>query len=39
MSDQGAQGPEPVPPQAWYFVYTLVGVLCTLVAGWIIRML
>lgn len=39
MSDQSVHGPEPVPPQAWYFIFTLVGVLGVLIAGWIIKML
>ncbi len=38
MSDHGARGPEPVPPQAWYFIFGLVGVLGVLIAGWIIKM-
>lgn len=37
MSDHSAQGPEPVPPQAWYFLFTLVGLLGVLIAGWIVR--
>jgi len=38
MSDYGTQGPEPVPQEAWYFIYTLAGVLAVLIAGWIIKM-
>ncbi len=38
MSDH-AQGPEPVPHEAMYFIYTLVGILLTLVAGWVIKTL
>jgi len=39
MSNSSAQGPEPVPHEAWYFIYTLVGILCVLIASWIIRTL
>lgn len=37
MSDLSTQGPEPVPPQAWYFVLTLIGILAVLIVGWIIK--
>jgi hypothetical protein len=37
MSESSTQGPEPVPPQAWYFVLTLIGILAALIAGWIIK--
>jgi|APLak6261659120_1056016.scaffolds.fasta_scaffold354924_1 hypothetical protein len=37
MSDENTYGPQPVPPQAWYFLYTLVAVLGLLVAGWILK--
>jgi hypothetical protein len=38
MSDQQAQGPEPVPHEAWYFLYAVVGVLAVLIVGWIVKM-
>ena len=38
MSDQGTQGPEPIPHEAWYFVFTLVGILALLIVGWVIKM-
>lgn len=38
MSDHQMQGPQPIPHEVWYFIYTLVGVLAVLVAGWIIKL-
>lgn len=38
MSDHSMQGPEPIPHQAWYFIYALVGLLAVLIVGWIIKM-
>jgi hypothetical protein len=32
------QGPEPIPHQAWYFIYALVGLLAVLIVGWIVKM-
>jgi hypothetical protein len=37
MSEQNAYGPQPVPHQVWYFLYTLVAVLGLLIAGWILK--
>ena len=30
-------GPESVPHEAWYFIYTLVGILGLLILGWIFK--
>lgn len=38
MSDHSMQGPEPIPHEAWYFLYAIVGVLAILILGWIIKM-
>jgi hypothetical protein len=38
MSDHSVQGPEPIPHEAWYFIFALVAVLGILIAGWIIKM-
>jgi hypothetical protein len=39
MSDHSAQGPESVPHEAWYFIFTLVGILGVLIVGWIVKIL
>lgn len=39
MSDHDIRGPEPIPHEAWYFLFALVGLLAVLVVGWIIKML
>lgn len=39
MSEMNARGPEPVPHEAIYFIYAVVGVLGLLIAAWIISML
>lgn len=38
MSEQSSSGPQPVPHQAMYFVYTIAGILGLLILGWIIKM-
>lgn len=37
MSEQNLHGPQPVPHEAMYFIYVLVGVLALLIAGWIYK--
>lgn len=39
MTENDMRGPEPIPHEAMYFVYVLVGVLALLVSLWIFRML
>lgn len=39
MSENSAHGPQPIPHEAVYFLYALVGLLAILVAGWIVKML
>lgn len=38
MSDHEPQGPQPIPHEAWYFLYGLIAVLALLIVGWIIKM-
>lgn len=39
MSDLHVRGPEDVPHEAMYFIYTVVGVLAILIGAWIVSML
>jgi hypothetical protein len=39
MTESNMHGPEPVPHEAFYFIYTIVGVLGILIAAWIVSML
>ncbi len=39
MSNQHTYGPEPVPHEAWYFIFALLGVLGALITAWIVSML
>lgn len=39
MSERHVHGPEPVPHEAVYFVFALVGVLALLIAAWIVSLL
>lgn len=38
MSEHHIHGPEPVPHEAFYFVYAIVGVLALLIAAWIVSL-
>jgi hypothetical protein len=37
MTDQNTHGPQPIPHQAWYFLYAMVAILGLLIAGWILK--
>lgn len=37
MASHSTSGPEPVPHQAMYFIYTLIGILLAFIVGWIIK--
>lgn len=38
MTEHDMQGPEPIPHEAVYFIFALVGLLAVLIVGWIIKM-